>query len=177
MTLTLTGRLQTRLILAVLGALPWALLAAPLFSISRVAAAAMIALTTLLGLLWELGYHALQQRRPDRDWPSLLALLAGLPEYALLHLATGWAGLTPTGHPGWFFLSTWILLWLAQQGPLRVIAPRWRFTGGRLAPKNTSPGNQTTAKPGNRAARHTKHVQRKPSPTTWGPSPVSQSIQ
>ncbi|MDP5228727.1 MULTISPECIES: hypothetical protein [Arthrobacter] len=132
MMLSLSGRLQTRLLLAVFVALPWALLAGTWFGVSRAGAVLMVLLMTGLGLLWELVYHGLQQRRWDKDWPSLLALLSGAAEYAALRLVLLLLGVDePAAGAGWFFVSAWLLLWVIQQGPLRVLAPRWRFQGGR----------------------------------------------
>ena len=37
----------------------------------------------VVGVAWELLYHLLQQWRWDKDWPTLLGLLLGIPEGAL----------------------------------------------------------------------------------------------
>lgn len=145
MTPTLSGRLQTRAMLMILLAVPWTLIIAPLIGLSLGRSLLAMLVMAVLGLGWELGYHAIQQLRWDKDWPSLVALLVGVPEALLLWLVLGPLGLRPGG--GAFATlvgSTWLLLWLVQQGPLKVIAPAWRFHGARLI----EPRPVVTAQPG-----------------------------
>jgi hypothetical protein len=109
MTPTFAGRIQTRLLLAVVVGWPvMALLAAllphPLASqmggmssvpmskfmtsvaipstlgADELMALETVGLMTLLGLAWECIYHTLQLARREGDWPPLFALLAGVPE-------------------------------------------------------------------------------------------------
>lgn len=140
MTPTLSGRLQTRAALMILLAVPWTLVLAPVLGLSLGRSLLAMVLMGVLGLGWELGYHAVQQLRWDKDWPTLVALLAGVPEALLLWLLLGPLGLRPGG--GAFATlvgTTWVLMWLVQQGPLRVIAPAWRFHGSRLVEPRPRP--------------------------------------
>lgn len=153
MTLQLAGRLQTRLVttpavgglwaLAVTPLLPRPLVAGRPLPLGRMYAMTLAGLgvVTVAGLAWEAVYHGLQQLRWDKDWPSLFALLGGIPEgfttWMLLHAA----GLVPgpvgpsspvLGVFAGFFASTWLAVWLFLQGPVRVLAPRRRYRGGRF---------------------------------------------
>jgi len=97
-----------------------------------------LALMTALGLIWEVLYHGLQQFRWDRDWPPMFVLLAGIPEGAVLWLVLRAVGVTQgTVLPAssvfpmfvLLFASTWVVLLLAQLGPMRVLSVRWRYQG------------------------------------------------
>lgn len=135
MTPTLTGRLQTRSFLALLAGLPAALLVtAALDEVKLGGALAMLLVITLLGLLWEVGYHRLQQRRWDRDWPAVFRLAGGLPEALVAWPVLTLTGLMPRSFGSYaiFFAVTWVATWLAQQGPLQVLLPHWRHQGGRI---------------------------------------------
>jgi hypothetical protein len=147
-TLTLSGRLQTRLVLLSTVGVMWTLVtslplswmtAVPLRLAYRVTLETAIAVI-LLGLVWECLYHGLQQLRWDKDWPSIVNLASvfveAVPVWLVLHaldLVPGELGFSSpilplfAAHLG----STWLLAWLVMQGPLRVMAPRWRFEGGR----------------------------------------------
>jgi hypothetical protein len=141
--LSLRGRLETRWFLAAAVGLPWTLLLTLLLrpgsdstpTLLRSTAATML-LMALLGTVWELAYHGCQQRRWDRDWPSVLALASVVVEAGPLWWATG---RVPGVHraSGATFLamvgSAWLLMWLFAQGPMRVLFLRWRFNGGRLS--------------------------------------------
>ncbi len=142
MTPTLAGRLQTRVIVVgVVGSL-WTLLItlvlpgdAPLGDKYQVTFRAM-ALVVLLGVGWELLYHGLQQFRWEKDWPTLFGLLTGINEGIAVWVVLG--AILPTDldvtalqfllH----FVTTWLVVWLWVNGPMRVVALRWRFRGGRL---------------------------------------------
>jgi hypothetical protein len=149
MTLTLAGRLQTRAFLILIVGLPWTCIITPvLAAISHTEMLAAyrltlpaLALMALLGAVWECVYHVPQQVRWDRDWPSSFALLTVLNEAAALWLALapfgtaiGVSGLTrPPLFPFALHIgTTWVLIWLVAQGPLRTLLPRWRFQGGRI---------------------------------------------
>lgn len=140
MTPTLMGRLQTRIVLVVLVALPITLVLVPLLGMPLVGALLAALIMGALGLVWELVYHALQQVRWDKDWPTLFALLVGVPEGLVL-----WAVLGPLGiraSAGVFAVHVgliWLAGWLAQQGPMKVVAPAWRFHGARLIERKPVP--------------------------------------
>jgi hypothetical protein len=109
------------------------------------------------GLVWELLYQALQQLRWDKDWPSLFALLSVLIEAPLVWIldflfpimSMSGSGMQMPGPMGPMSSSpglpspylpafaihigtTWAVMWLFSQGPMRVICVHWRFEGGRV---------------------------------------------
>ncbi len=141
---TLFGRIQTRiLVLGVLGGL-WALLLGPLLPDGAPLATTyrveftVLAVVILLGVVWEFGYHLLQQFRWEKDWPTLFGLLTGINEGVLAWLVVSYAGVLPAASQptiGIFltqFVTTWLLVWIVVNGPLRVVFPHWRFRGGRF---------------------------------------------
>jgi hypothetical protein len=141
---TLSGRIQTRIVLlAVIGGI-WTLILTPVLPIPGSLSQAyrityIILLTTIvLGVLWELLYHLLMQWRWEKDWPTLFGLLTVINEGALvwlllsLHLVPGISGDVPLGAFLLLFLTTWIIVWLVANGPMRVPFIHWRFRGGRL---------------------------------------------
>lgn len=141
MTPTLSGRLQSRIGVSLIGGLPAVLLLAMLFpgrggrASSTVVGLEILALTIAFGLAWELGYHVIQQFRHDRDWPTGIALVVGIPELTLVRHAcvamdvadgmslTRFAAITAV---------VWVAIWLTGQSVMRVVNPFWRFRGGRL---------------------------------------------
>lgn len=144
MTPTLAGRIQTRVALLLTLGLLWTLIVTPL--LPRPTGAAVgdalgvtvraILLTVVLGLGWEAVYHAIQQRRWERDWPTFFGLLTGIPEGVgvWLVLRSGLVGevVVPGSAYLIHFATTWVLVWLWTNGPMRVLFIRWRFRGGRL---------------------------------------------
>ncbi|MEL7210346.1 MAG: hypothetical protein AAGK32_19300 [Actinomycetota bacterium] len=145
MTPTLSGRLQTRVaLLALIGGV-WTLLHTPLLPTPTPVSAAdryQVTFTALLvvaavGLVWELLYHLAQQLRWEKDWPTLLGLVTGLPEglvvYWLLARGVPWSvGEVPPLTFALSFASTWLVVWAFANGPLRIVLVRWRFRGGRF---------------------------------------------
>jgi len=146
MTPTLIGRLQSRLFLVVCVGVPIAFLlgvvlprpteATTLGDMYRVFFVAL-ALVAVVGLIWELVWHGLQQFRWEKDWPTLFGLITGVPEGIVVWL------LLRAGIPidvgtvdGTTFLAmfiiTWIAIWLVANGPLQIVFIRWRFRGGRF---------------------------------------------
>ena len=145
MTPTLSGRIQTRLVLlAVVGVL-WTVAHTPFLpttgpvatvDLYRVTFTALL-LVAVVGVAWELLYHLLQQLRWEKDWPTLLGLLTGIPEgffvYWLLQQGLPWAvGSVSAMTFAVSFVTTWLLVWATANGPLRIALVRWRFRGGRL---------------------------------------------
>lgn len=142
MTPTLLGRIQTRVVsLATVGAL-WTLLVTPVLpGVTSLADAYAVTFRALLivlvvGILWEFFYHGLQQFRWEKDWPTLFGLLNGINEgivtwFVLLAILPG--DLSVTG-PQYVihFGTTWLVVFLFLNGPMRVFAIRWRFQGGRV---------------------------------------------
>lgn len=141
---TLNGRIQTRIVLtAIIGGL-WTLLITPILPTGAPLGQSykttfIILLTVIvLGIVWELIYHGLQQFRWEKDWPTLFGLLLGIPEGLLIwFLIQG--GLVPgiDSVPGSaftiHFVTTWIVIWAFANGPMRIFSIRWRFRGGRFA--------------------------------------------
>ena len=146
MTPTLMGRIQTRLFLLVTVGVVWTLLIGPflmpladdasLSDIYRLAFGALVDVA-LVGIAWELLYHLLQQYRWEKDWPTLFGLVTGINEgvvvAVLLSMGFPWdVGDVPAAAFVAHFTTTWLVVWLAANGPMRVVSLRWRFRGGRL---------------------------------------------
>ncbi|MFI7000699.1 hypothetical protein [Nocardia sp. NPDC050175] len=143
---TLNGRIQTRVLaLSVIGCFV-ALIITPFLptgSLSlgqayRVTLSILLA-TVLVGVLWELLYHFLQQFRWEKDWPTLFGFLTMVNEGALMWVLVRYTTvvLPESLHPSLTafliqFIVTWIAFWLIVNGPMRVVFHRWRFQGGRF---------------------------------------------
>ena len=146
MTSTLFGRIQTRLFLVVTVGVVWTLLIGPMLTvfvddasvsdIYRLAFGALV-LVAVVGIAWELLYHGLQQFRWEKDWPTLFGLLTAVNEGIVVALLLS-AGIPwDVGSVPWLaftidFATTWIVIWLVANGPMRIVSLRWRFRGGRL---------------------------------------------
>jgi hypothetical protein len=141
---TLNGRIQTRVfLLAVVGGI-WTLILTPVLPIPGALSQAyrttyIILLTTIvLGIVWEFLYHFVMQWRWEKDWPTLFGLITVINEGALvwlllhLHAIPGISGDVPLGAFLLLFLTTWVIVWLVANGPMRVPFIHWRFRGGRL---------------------------------------------
>jgi len=143
MTPTLWGRIQTRWVMIFTVGLTWLIVIGPILPLAGpvrgvyVTGLATLVLTAVVGTVWELAYHAIQQLRWDKDWPTILGLVLGLTEgvvvYQLLERNIPWdiAGLEVAPFV-WQFGTVWIAIWVFVNGPLRVLFPRWRFAGGRF---------------------------------------------
>lgn len=143
MTPTLFGRIQTRVFIVVTLGVLWTALITPVLPGSAplgdkyAVTYRALALVLILGLLWELVYHGLQQFRWEKDWPTLFGLVTGINEgivvYLLLSAGVPWdVGDVPVDAFVVHFTTTWIAIWLVANGPMRVVFIRWRFRGGRL---------------------------------------------
>lgn len=141
---TLSGRLQTRIFAVLVFGGLWTLLITPLLpgvTAGREAYGQTLGLLvalTAVGLVWELIYHFAQQFRWEKDWPTLFGLGTALNEGLLLWflLRREWIpGLDPVAISTFsvHFCSTWLVVWLMVNGPMRIPFVRWRFRGGRLA--------------------------------------------
>ena len=141
MTPTLSGRIQTRLLLLGTVGLLWTLIVVPVLPKGGATLAETYALTVLalivvavVGIGWELLYHGIQQYRWEKDWPILLGLLLGVPEGIVAFFVI--VALVPDEPSVLTFLlhfaTTWIVIWLFAIGPLRVFLLRWRYQGGRI---------------------------------------------
>src|ERR1700722_7646747 len=140
---TLGGRIQTRIFaLLVFGGI-WTLILTPVLPIdaslgSKYKATFIILLTVIVvGVGWELLYHLLQQFRWEKDWPTLFGLLTAINEGLLVWLLLASGAVPGDLHvPGPAFVidfvTTWLIVWIIVNGPMRVPFIRWRFNGGRL---------------------------------------------
>ncbi|MET0452541.1 MAG: hypothetical protein ABW137_11970 [Mycobacterium sp.] len=142
---TLNGRIQTRVIaLGVIGFFV-ALIITPLL-VPRGATLAegyrvtfsVLLAVIVVGILWELLYHLLQQFRWEKDWPTLFGLLTAVNEGIVIWLLVRYTTLVlPEDlRPSLAafltqFVLTWLAFWLMVNGPMRVPFHRWRFQGGR----------------------------------------------
>ena len=142
---TLYGRIQTRIVLLVVVGGIWTLIITPFLPTGQPLSTSyrttfLVLLTVLvLGVLWEFVYHGLQQFRWEKDWPTLFGLLTAIPEGLLVWFlfkggAVWW--IDPNELPGPAFVidfaTTWLLVWLVANGPMRVPFIHWRINGGRL---------------------------------------------
>lgn len=153
MTPGMMGRLQSRLFVVTSFGVIWTAAITPL--LPRPAATPLagayrmtfesLLVVAVLGLGWELVYHGLQQWRWDKDWPGMFMLAALLPEalsvWLVLH-ALGWIpGGLRFGSPyrqmfAAHVASTWLVMWSVLHGPIRVLFPCWRHSGGRIMPSH-----------------------------------------
>jgi hypothetical protein len=141
---TLNGRIQTRILVTLVVGGLWTLLITPVLPIPGPLADAytttfiVLLAVTVLGVVWELVYHFLQQFRWEKDWPTLFGLVTAVNEGALVWLlleqgvVPGIDGPVPLSAFLILFLTTWIVIWLVVNGPMRVPFVHWRFRGGRL---------------------------------------------
>lgn len=140
---TLAGRIQTRIfVIVVIGGL-WALVIGPVLPGDGTTSAnyrtlyQILLIVVVLGILWEIVYHGIQQFRWEKDWPTLFGLLVGIPE-GIAAFAVCRAGILPDTENVSVaafvvgFGSTWIVTWLFVNGPMRIFTVHWRFRGGRL---------------------------------------------
>lgn len=140
MTPTLMGRIQTRIILLLTVGLGWTVLITPLLPsagapLGEVYAATLTALLLVMvigTLVWEPIYHGLQQLRWEKDWPTGIGLVTGIPEGLVAFGALSMLRSFPAAAFWWHFTTTWVVVWLVLHGPLRIVALRWRYRGGRF---------------------------------------------
>ena len=140
-----SGRVQTRFFLLSTVGLPWTLLIGWL--LPRPAGASVLqaygvlllslVIVGVVGIAWDFVYIALQQYRWEKDWPTLFALLTGIPEcittYLVLRLLGFLFGFSvDTAAFLILFTTMWVLMWLVAVGPIKVFLPRWRYNGGRI---------------------------------------------
>jgi hypothetical protein len=140
---TLNGRIQTRIfLLAVVGSL-WTLIITPALPIDGSLGSAykatfsVLLVVMVLGVLWEFVYHGIQQFRWEKDWPTLFGLLTAIPEGLLVWFlfaggAIPWVDSLPGAAFVIDFVTTWLVVWLVANGPMRVPFIHWRINGGRL---------------------------------------------
>ena len=143
---TLNGRIQTRVLgLGIIGFFV-ALIITPVLPTGdlslgqsyRVTMSVLLAVV-LVGVLWELVYHGLQQFRWEKDWPTLFGLITmvneGIVIWLLLRYTSIIVGedLRPSLTAFLIqFIITWLAFWIIVNGPMRLVFHRWRFSGGRF---------------------------------------------
>lgn len=155
MTPTLFGRIQTRIImLATIGVI-WTAIIGPILPRPSVAGQAIslsdmykalftaVLVVAVVGVVWELIYHGLQQFRWEKDWPTIYGLFVGINEgivaYLILNAGLPWDQRPPgQGFPLAAFIimfsSLWVIIWAFTNGPMQILSLRWRFRGGRFDP-------------------------------------------
>lgn len=148
MTPTLFGRIQTRLFLLATFGLIWTLLiglvlprpeGATLNDQYKTLLTALL-IVGVVGIIWELIYHALQQLRWEKDWPTIFGLFVAVPEgivaYVLLQNNIPWdvGGVALNAFLP-MFITVWLLVWAIANGPMQIFFIRWRYRGGRLNPR------------------------------------------
>ena len=141
---TLNGRLQTRVFVTLVVGGLWTLLITPLLPLPGTLPDAyattfvVLLAVTVLGVGWELLYHLLQQFRWEKDWPTLFGLVTAVNEGVLLWLLLAAGAVPGIDGPVPFsafllqFVTTWLVVWLTVNGPMRVPFVHWRFRGGRI---------------------------------------------
>lgn len=141
MTPTLMGRWETRLLLLGTIGLAMTLIFGQILD-DLMTPLAVLAYVLLIGFVWDILYGIVQNFRWDRDWPPLFQLVTGIVEGAFLWGVILLWEAQFGGLPGVdahltfnMFLTHYTLVWvttfLATQGLLRIIFPRWRFHGGK----------------------------------------------
>ena len=141
---TLNGRIQTRIfLLAVVGSL-WTLIITPILPTGAPLGASyrttftILLLIMVLGIVWELIYHGIQQFRWEKDWPTLFGFITCVNEGALiwllleLEVVPGIDGVPRFSAFLIDFLVIWMVIFFWVNGPMRVPLIRWRFFGGRI---------------------------------------------
>jgi hypothetical protein len=142
MTPGLLGRIETRwFLLAVVGSAVTVALV-PFLSGGTVgeryrATFMVLLIVAVVGVVWELIYHGIQQFRWEKDWPTGFGLLVGVPEGIVAWFIASNAGLPGTAGIGLstfivHFSLVWVAVWLVASGPMRLASVHWRYDGGRL---------------------------------------------
>lgn len=137
MTSTFLGRVETRLFVVFTVGLLWTFVLTPFLGLPYQVTLTALGWVALLGILvWEPIYHLLQQFRWEKDWPAFFLLLQVVPEAVLVRIVLDRTLETssPVGLGDYVlhFATTWLLIFLFLQGPMRVPFLRWRFRGGRI---------------------------------------------
>ena len=144
-TPTLAGRVQTRALLLLVLGVPLCYTVGRALGDAR-SAVALVGYVLALGIVWDALYQHLQSYRWDQDWPPLLQWAAYLWEgsvlWLVLHASPLWNEVGLHGPPGvhplpnqvfaLHYTGVSLLMFAATQGPLRVLFPNWRFSGGRF---------------------------------------------
>ena len=160
---TLRGRIESRIFLVLVVGGIWTAIITPLVrvfvddgmgggegpslaDVYRVTFTVLI-IVLLLGILWELVYHGLQQFRWEKDWPTLFGYLNGINEGIVTYLVAKALAEEPReGGMLWrelldgltvapflvHFITTWLVVQLFANNMMQVLFIRYRFRGGRI---------------------------------------------
>lgn len=155
MTPTLFGRIQTRIIMLASIGVIWTAIIGPILprptvdgdaiSLSSMYKALYLAVlvVAVVGVVWELVYHWLQQYRWEKDWPTIYGLVVAINEgivaYLILNAGLFWDERPPGQSfplPAFviMFVTLWLIIWAFTNGPMQIVSLRWRFRGGRFDP-------------------------------------------
>src|SRR3954468_4267072 len=140
---TLSGRIQTRILVTLVVGGLWTLIITPVLPIHGALSDAydvtfrLLVAVVVLGIGWELIYHGIQQFRWEKDWPTFFGLITCVNEGLLLWFVAdaGWipgVDSVPAAAFAIDFGTVWLVVWLWVNGPMRVPYIRWRFRGGSL---------------------------------------------
>ncbi|MBI2168036.1 MAG: hypothetical protein HYU28_00835 [Actinobacteria bacterium] len=144
MTPTFPGRIQTRIFATVFAGGLWTLIISPVLpgggelGDRYQATFFVLAVVLSLGLVWECVYHAIQQFRWEKDWPTFFMFLTGINEgivawFVVQALLDEGSEIVVGGSAfAVHFPTTWIAVFLFVNGPMRVPFLRWRYRGGRI---------------------------------------------
>lgn len=100
-----------------------------------------VLVVAVVGVVWELIYHGLQQFRWEKDWPTMFGLILAVPEgivaYLILDAGLPWEQRAPDGNfplPAFLimFITLWLIIWAFTNGPMQILSLRWRYRGGRF---------------------------------------------
>ena len=141
MTPTLNGRIQTRIFVLLTLGVGWTALISfalpdrPSITDTYQITFRALAAVLIAGVGWEFIYHGLQQFRWERDWPTPFGFLTGVNEgivaWFVLQVLLGSRDVTVAQYVI-HFSTTWMVVFLFLNGPMRVLSLHWRFRGGRL---------------------------------------------
>jgi hypothetical protein len=141
---TFVGRIQTRLVTLGVFGLVWTAIVAPGLSLMSPAGTGLATIyrwtlvtwliTMVIGLVfWEPLFHLILRLRWEKDWPTPFLILQAVPEALVVRQVLGaFVEPPPFGAFAMYFASLWLVMVTMINGPMRVLALRWRFQGGRL---------------------------------------------
>jgi hypothetical protein len=140
MTPVLMGRWQTRLfVMTVFGiplTIPFAVLGLITTGVGVLGPFVALSSVTGIGLILDVGYDTMQQKRWDHDWPTWLQVVAGVVEGLLSGAVACCPLVCLNGVAVVLFPLHYGIIWLAGflfvQGPIYVVFPRWRYRGGQI---------------------------------------------
>ncbi len=155
MTPTLFGRIQTRIVMMATLGIIWTAIIGPVLprpsvrgesiSLGSMYKALFLAIVvvTVVGVVWELIYHGLQQFRWEKDWPTIFGLVVAINEGIVAYLILDAGLFWDERPPGQsfplaafivMFITLWLIIWAFTNGPMQIFSLRWRYRGGRFDP-------------------------------------------